>query len=249
MVSFFMFLMSNVALNTLQESVLVCWCITVTINEVRRIRTPVTPLWALSHSLCCSDSDRSLTVCSTVLILHWAWWLSLCGLRLSVLSHVCCIPHIPLRLLRTQECGAAATPRKPSGSGSSARPAGCSSKREEKIHLWKRFDGWWSLQPVMWRECLTFGLRGDSLTALQAEGGKCADRKLTPENRREFRGNSAESEKWKYRKSDWFQTGPWRWKHLSDAWITVCKCWVGVRLYESSLQSLCGPSLVSAETD
>ncbi|MEQ2226744.1 hypothetical protein ILYODFUR_030508, partial [Ilyodon furcidens] len=36
--------------------------------------------------------------------------------ELSVLTHVWCIPLIPLRLLGTQECIAGPTPRKPSGS-------------------------------------------------------------------------------------------------------------------------------------
>lgn len=50
-----------------------------------------------------------------------------------------------------QECSpTVVTPKKPSGS--SLCSLGCSwdSNRDNKIHLWKRPDSWWSLQPVMW---------------------------------------------------------------------------------------------------
>lgn len=73
--------------------------------------------------------------------------------ELSVLSHVCFIPSIPPRLLRTQECSVGPTPRNP------WRSSGFDSSREQKIHLWGRLDAWWAVQLVMWKVCLTFGLQ------------------------------------------------------------------------------------------
>ncbi|KAK5870318.1 hypothetical protein PBY51_024967 [Eleginops maclovinus] len=46
--------------------------------------------------------------------------------------------------------------------------ARCSNNTErQNIHLWRRADGWWSVQPVMWKNSRSLRDRRDGVTALQ----------------------------------------------------------------------------------
>lgn len=102
-------------------------------------------LWPLNYNLwltdchpCCTDREVCQYLPTMSLVILSVRMQTL--LNCQVLSHASCISHIPLRLLRIQECSAVATPRKPSncsGSDSGAenpfmekvwclmRPAAC----------------------------------------------------------------------------------------------------------------------------
>lgn len=212
-----------------------------------------------STMTCCCVCDRSwasVLHSSGVSGVSWpAVWLYLTLffmlLCICLLSCQCC--HMPAAFLTfLSGCSGrrnAARRQHPENcpAAAAARQADCSfgSNHEKKIHLWKKCDGWWEAAACDVERVFDFGSeRRHSLTALQGEGGKSAHRQKT---RRACGGKTLSGNKWD--KNDWFLNEVWWWKHLSDAWIIVCKCCVGVRLWESRLQSLCGPSLVSEETD
>lgn len=202
-------------------------------------------LWPLNHNLWLTDCHPRCTDREVCQYLPTVSLIICADADAPGLSHASCISHIPLRLLRIQECSAVATPRKPSSC--SGADSGAENPFMEKV--------WCLMRPAACNvDTLSdsSSLRGN--TRFNSLAGRQRNRQteswvwiradIIPHilNSLCRQRENCTVWTWKYCKSNRFLGEAW-WKHLSDAWITVCKSWVGVRLYESGLQSCVVPSV------